>query len=257
MPSYLPKNDLVSISEAAQILGVSIDTIRRWDKSGTLHSTRADGKNRFFSLKELEDIKYTKPLSISQAVKQLGISQTTLRRLDKKGLIQAERNGNGERVYTKQALEKFLQSQYFLQQKQVEQQVLEPFEKPEKGQDQPEAAATRQKVIGAIQQQTSDEVSKLKNFKKSFYIAGLSIATGFVLLITLLTLLFLLFPENTAKFLGYNSTTKGSLTSANQINKQTVLGLSYPPPSAVQGSILGTALKPFSNLYRRRRIAQT
>ena len=47
---------MVPIGEAADILGVSIDTIRRWDGSGILHSSRPDGKTRHFSVSELETV---------------------------------------------------------------------------------------------------------------------------------------------------------------------------------------------------------
>src|SRR5947209_29597 len=109
MPTNLPKDKkLISISEAAKILGVSIDTIRRWDKAGILHSERPDGKTRYFSLAELEQVKFSKPLSISEAAQKIGVSSSTLRRLDKKGLINPERDANGERLYTQKTLEDFL-----------------------------------------------------------------------------------------------------------------------------------------------------
>ncbi len=55
MRGSLSKNSkLILISEAAKILGVSIDTVRRWDQKGILHSKRADGKNRYFSIDELD-----------------------------------------------------------------------------------------------------------------------------------------------------------------------------------------------------------
>ncbi len=105
---------LVSISDAAQILGVSIDTIRRWDKTGLLHSVRPDGKNRYFSIVELNAYKLSQPLSISDASYELHISPTTLRRLVKKGLIQSGRNTAGERVFSKEAIKEFLSSDYYL-----------------------------------------------------------------------------------------------------------------------------------------------
>lgn len=52
---------LLVISEAAIYLGVSIDTVRRWDKAGLLHSTRPTGKARYFSVEELERIKNSPP----------------------------------------------------------------------------------------------------------------------------------------------------------------------------------------------------
>lgn len=46
---------LLSISEAAEILGVSIDTLRRWDKSGKLIAIRKEGgTHRYYTKKNLE-----------------------------------------------------------------------------------------------------------------------------------------------------------------------------------------------------------
>ncbi|MEX2006795.1 MAG: MerR family DNA-binding transcriptional regulator [Candidatus Saccharimonadales bacterium] len=118
---------LVSISQAAAILGVSIDTVRRWDKAGVLKSTRPDGKNRYFSIEELERAKLNQPLSISEAAKMLKISSSTLRRLEGKGLISPIRNGHNERRYDRKTLEKFLNSEYFIRQKEIEEEVLEPL----------------------------------------------------------------------------------------------------------------------------------
>ena len=127
MTDSLPnQKKLVLISEAAKILGVSIDTVRRWDKSGVLHSERPDGKNRYFSLDELEKHKTSQPLSISQAAKNLGISPVTLRRLEDKGLIKPERNTAGERVYDKESIKNFQDSAYFLRKKQIKETIVEP-----------------------------------------------------------------------------------------------------------------------------------
>lgn len=46
---------LLSISEAAKFLGVSIDTLRRWDKSGKLIAVRKEGgTHRYYTQKDLE-----------------------------------------------------------------------------------------------------------------------------------------------------------------------------------------------------------
>lgn len=46
--------ELVTISEAASILGVSIDTLRRWDKSGKLKPTKSTGGHRIYYRTQLE-----------------------------------------------------------------------------------------------------------------------------------------------------------------------------------------------------------
>ena len=51
-------NTLLRIKEAAEILGVSIDTLRRWDKSGKLVAIRKDGGvHRYYREKDLEVFK--------------------------------------------------------------------------------------------------------------------------------------------------------------------------------------------------------
>lgn len=46
----------LSISEAAKYLGVSKDTLRRWEKKGKLTSRRTIGRHRRYSKKQLENI---------------------------------------------------------------------------------------------------------------------------------------------------------------------------------------------------------
>src|SRR3989344_2744958 len=112
--------NLVSIRQAADLLDVSIDTVRRWDKNGKLHSQRPNGKNRYFSIKELEKIKFSHPLSISQAAQYLGLSQTSLRRVEKKGLIKPQRNSNNERIYTLDILHAFHKPKSVISQDSIE-----------------------------------------------------------------------------------------------------------------------------------------
>ncbi|MBI1866622.1 MAG: MerR family DNA-binding transcriptional regulator [Candidatus Staskawiczbacteria bacterium] len=50
--------DLILIGDAAEILGVSINTLRRWDESGRLSSVRKQpGGNRYYRRKDLEVFK--------------------------------------------------------------------------------------------------------------------------------------------------------------------------------------------------------
>ncbi len=60
----------------------------------------AEDRYRYFSLAELEAVKLAKPLSISEAAHELELSATTLRRLERQGVISPKRNKAGERVYT-------------------------------------------------------------------------------------------------------------------------------------------------------------
>lgn len=46
--------DLLTIGKAAEFLNVSIDTLRRWDKSGKLKAIRSAGKHRYYSMEQLD-----------------------------------------------------------------------------------------------------------------------------------------------------------------------------------------------------------
>lgn len=52
----MDKNNLLNIREAASFVGVSIDTLRRWDQNGKLAAVRAGGKgaHRFYQKSDLE-----------------------------------------------------------------------------------------------------------------------------------------------------------------------------------------------------------
>ncbi len=51
----MAEQELITISEAAEILGVSIDTLRRWDKSGKLSPIKtSDAGYRLYSRSQLE-----------------------------------------------------------------------------------------------------------------------------------------------------------------------------------------------------------
>jgi fibronectin-binding autotransporter adhesin len=98
----------VSIGDAASILGVSIDTVRRWEKAGKLTAQRLDGKNRYFAVSELEAVKANQPLSISEVAKLLNVSASTVRRLDAEGKLPAIRNEKGRRLYERHVIDSYL-----------------------------------------------------------------------------------------------------------------------------------------------------
>ncbi|OGE82976.1 MAG: hypothetical protein A3B23_03195 [Candidatus Colwellbacteria bacterium RIFCSPLOWO2_01_FULL_48_10] len=51
----MEKEDLITIGEAASRLGVSLNTLRRWDESGKLPATRkSPGGDRYYSEKDLD-----------------------------------------------------------------------------------------------------------------------------------------------------------------------------------------------------------
>ena len=208
---------LVSISQAAIVLGVSIDTVRRWDKAGIISSTRPNGKNRYFSVDELERIKLNKPLTISEAARMLKVSASTLRRLEKKGLISPIRNGHGERRYDRKILEKFLDSEYYLRQKEVEEEVLEPL----KPSSEVQIPQVKQPGIGLALSRLVTEhnvyIGKLrKRILISFGTLGIALIP-FILFIVYLTGAFLLNPESTARNMNLITHTNPSSSSRTSI----------------------------------------
>ena len=62
------KEKLLVISQAADYLGVSIDTVRRWDRRGLLHAIRPNGKTRYFPLSELASAKDGLPRGSSRPI---------------------------------------------------------------------------------------------------------------------------------------------------------------------------------------------
>ena len=62
------KCDLVSIGEAARVYGVSVPTMRRWDREGKLKSSRTLGNHRRykFHLTEKRKVGYARVSSHDQ-----------------------------------------------------------------------------------------------------------------------------------------------------------------------------------------------
>lgn len=99
MPGNTAVERHVSIGDAATILGVSIDTVRRWEKAGKLPAERLDGKNRYFAISHLEEFNANRPMSCTEVARLLKVSASTVRRLDTEGKLTAHRNEKGRRLY--------------------------------------------------------------------------------------------------------------------------------------------------------------
>jgi len=100
-----PSSDLLPIRQAAEFLHVSVDTVRRWEKEGTLKAQRSNGGHRLFSRQQLENFKNKRPLKISEVAALLGVSTSTLRRHEKRGLITPQIDDKGRRLYSRQAID--------------------------------------------------------------------------------------------------------------------------------------------------------
>ena len=68
MASRKPRNaqPALRIGQAAEVLGVSVDTIRRWAADGTLQTTRTDGGQRLVSASEVRRMLDTRRKSAPQ-----------------------------------------------------------------------------------------------------------------------------------------------------------------------------------------------
>jgi excisionase family DNA binding protein len=98
----------VTIGGASKYLGVSIDTIRRWERAGKLQAHRLDGKNRHFYINDLETFLQIKPLSTADVATQLNVSQSTVRRLEDQGLLTPHRSEHGKRLYDPMSVGEYL-----------------------------------------------------------------------------------------------------------------------------------------------------
>lgn len=52
---YMINGQNIRIGKAAKILGVSVQTLRNWEKSGKLRAGRSEGKQRFYALQDLNN----------------------------------------------------------------------------------------------------------------------------------------------------------------------------------------------------------
>jgi putative resolvase len=60
-------SNVIGIKEAAELLGVSTKTIRRWEADGKIRSTRTEGGHRRFSVSELLGNKSDASLTVAYA----------------------------------------------------------------------------------------------------------------------------------------------------------------------------------------------
>lgn len=105
----IPAGRYISIGPASKHLGVSVDTIRRWERAGKLESHRLDGKNRYFRVSDLDAYKEMKPLTTAEVATKLGVSQSTVRRLELSGELAPDRDHNAKRLYPISSVEEYLE----------------------------------------------------------------------------------------------------------------------------------------------------
>src|SRR5712691_8516333 len=76
IPHMAPTPD-VRIGDAAEMLGVSVETIRRWERAGRLRAVRTVGKQRMVPLSEVQRILEERRRAASQ---QAGVTQSARNR---------------------------------------------------------------------------------------------------------------------------------------------------------------------------------
>ncbi len=108
------KIEYISPGEAAKMLGVSTYTVRRWHHKGILVSKEVKDKSLLFELKKIQGMVNNRLLSISEAAKSLNLSVSSLRRLEKRGLLVPSRNKSGKKLYSRELLDKYLSQNMLL-----------------------------------------------------------------------------------------------------------------------------------------------
>jgi excisionase family DNA binding protein len=101
-----------TISQAAKYLGVSKDTIRRWEKAGKISSTIDPTGVHLFTKENLRSLPsdprltaphapqlLSSPLSLTDAASAAGVSKSTLLRWEKAGIIKGTRTAGGARRF--------------------------------------------------------------------------------------------------------------------------------------------------------------
>jgi excisionase family DNA binding protein len=124
-------NDLIELSAAASIIGVSAQTLRRMEDRGKISARRTSGGHRRYLTHDALRLQKTRPIEIyrgqapkgvtsnalsklisaDDAAKQLGISRPTLRRWEREGKLVAHRNKMGKKVlFDKESIDALVNS---------------------------------------------------------------------------------------------------------------------------------------------------
>jgi len=59
------QKEMLTASEAARALGISLDTLRRWDRAGRIKTKRDDANRRLVSVREVERLKGAESRDVS------------------------------------------------------------------------------------------------------------------------------------------------------------------------------------------------
>src|SRR3990167_1654455 len=107
-----PEKEIYSIGEAAQYLGRSIMTLRRWVAAGKISCIKTKGGFRRFHIEELQRVKEHGPLPASEVVsaqdasQELGGSKQTIKRWGQRGKIKVVKDTTNHLLVPKAELER-------------------------------------------------------------------------------------------------------------------------------------------------------
>lgn len=85
MQNYLREKEILSIGEASEYLGISIDTLRRWEKRDRITAHRSPGGHRYFKRAELDSLfglKYTRDEDLLFSGSTINPSRETVSAVD-------------------------------------------------------------------------------------------------------------------------------------------------------------------------------
>jgi excisionase family DNA binding protein len=95
----MPIDPTLTVSQAAEELGVAATTLRRWTNQGMVPFLRTPGGQRRFTHEQIREIR-KQFLTVSEAARELGVSATTLRRWSNRGLVPFLRTPGRHRRFT-------------------------------------------------------------------------------------------------------------------------------------------------------------
>jgi len=84
-------NNLIDINEAAQRLGVTITTLRRWDTSGKLNAVRTFGNHRRYRLDEIEALVNQENKASSSTIKAFIYCRVSTKKQQESGNLMRQR----------------------------------------------------------------------------------------------------------------------------------------------------------------------
>ena len=228
-------SDYLLIGQAAEYLGVSMDTLRRWEAKGKISAHRLDGKNRYFSLKELTQLKHGDFLDVKTAAKRLHITPSLLRRLSDDGTIPSIREKNGYRKFRVNDLEKYPSSQKEMvrEARKMDAQGEDIFSKTEA------AGKTISSSVRTVFLNTYKTVQSLRLTTKSITLFLSVLAGVYIGCITVLFIGFIFHPFETAQFFKFHVIVKEPPFIISGKQEANVLGASDVNHIAQAGQILG------------------